>query len=162
MSLIGRLLVIILAFLAASLAAGMVVVMAVLFPNWSDIGIGPIDPEGFNVVLGFGFIFVSGFALVPAMVIAAVTEALAIRRALAYAAGGALVGVICYLGLVPFDPSTMRFDGIVRRHMEIMAGAGIIAGWVYWAIAGRNAGRWRDPPRAVTAPPPPPPRPPAP
>lgn len=153
MSLIGRLFVIILAFLAASLAAGMVVVLAVLFPDWSNIGIGPIDPEGFNIVLAFGFIFISGFALVPAMVVAAVTEAFAIRGALTYAVGGALIGAVCYLGLVPFDPDTMRFDGIVRRHLEIMMGAGVVAGAVYWLIAGRNAGLWREPPRPVAPPP---------
>jgi len=38
----------------------------------------------------------------------------------------------------------MRFDGIVRRHLEIMTGAGIVAGTVYWMIAGRNAGTWRE------------------
>ena len=55
----------------------------------------------------------------------------------------------CYLGLIPFDPATMRFDGIVRRHLEIMTGAGIVAGLVYWMIAGRNAGAWRMPPRSA-------------
>ena len=39
----------------------------------------------------------------------------------------------------------MRFDGIVRRHLEIMTGAGIVAGLIYWMIAGRNAGAWRVP-----------------
>ena len=70
---------------------------------------------------------------------------------LAYAVGGAIVGLACYLGLVPFDPDTLQFDGIVRRHLEIMTGAGIVAGLVYWMIAGRNAGAWREPPRAVAA-----------
>jgi hypothetical protein len=50
----------------------------------------------------------------------------------------------------------MRFDGIVRRHLEVITGAGIVAGLVYWLIAGRNAGRWREPrrvlPSASTAP----------
>jgi hypothetical protein len=50
----------------------------------------------------------------------------------------------------------MRFDGIVRRHLEIMTGAGIVAGLVYWMIAGRNAGAWRAPPRPQRPPPPPP------
>jgi hypothetical protein len=27
-----------------------------------------------------------------------------------------------------------------------MTGAGIVAGLVYWMIAGRNAGAWREPP----------------
>jgi hypothetical protein len=46
----------------------------------------------------------------------------------------------------------MHFDGIVRRELEIMTGAGIVAGMVYWIIAGRNAGAWREPRRS---PPPP-------
>jgi hypothetical protein len=153
MALIVRLLVIFLAFLAACLAAGMIVVGAVLFPELSDLG-GPIDPRAFDVVIGFGFIFISGFALLPAMIIALITEAFSIRGVLTYAIGGGLVGLACYLGLVPFDTETLRFEGIVRRHLEIMTGAGIVAGLVYWMIAGRNAGAWRQPPRARPLPPP--------
>jgi hypothetical protein len=159
MSLIGRLFVILLGFLAASLVAGAIVVGALLFPVFSDIADGPIDSSVFNIVLGFGFIFVSGFALLPAMIVAAITEAFYIRRVLAYAAGGGVVGLACYLGLVPFDPATLRFDGIVRRHLEIMTGAGIVAGAVYWMIAGRNAGAWRQRQRIMppARPQPPPP-----
>jgi len=105
-------------------------------------------------VLGFGFIFISGFALLPAMLVAAITEAFYIRGALTYAVGGGLVGLACYLGLVPFDTDTLRFEGIVRRHLEIMTGAGIVAGLIYWMIAGRNAGAWRAPPRPLRPPPP--------
>lgn len=147
MSLIGHLFAIALGFLFASLAAGVIVVGAMLFPEISALTDAPLDQDTMNVVLGFGFIFVSGFALVPALVVVLVTEAFSIRSALAYAIGGGLVGVGCYLGLVPFDPGTLRFDGIVRRHLEIMTGAGIVGGLVYWLIAGRTAGLWRDPPR---------------
>jgi hypothetical protein len=144
MSLIARLFVILLGFLAASLVAGAIVVGAVLFPALSDFADGPMDPSALNIMLGFGFIFVSGFALLPAMIVVAITEAFYIRGALTYAVGGGVVGLACYLGLVPFDPATLRFDGIVRRHLEIMTGAGIVAGVVYWMIAGRNAGAWRE------------------
>ena len=154
MALIGRLFVILFAFLAACLVAGLIVVVAVLFPEFSDLGTGPVDPGAFNIVVGFGFIFISGFALLPAMIVAAITEAFYVRSALAYAVGGGLVGLACYLGLVPFDTETLRFDGIVRRHLEIMIGAGIAAGVVYWMIAGRTAGAWREPPRWLTPPPP--------
>ena len=154
MALIGRLFVIFFAFLLACLVAGMIVVGAVLYPEFSDLGSGPIDQNAFNIVLGFGFIFISGFALLPAMIVALVTEAFYVRGALTYAVGGAIVGLSCYLGLVPFDPGTLRFDGIVRRHLEIMTGAGIVAGLVYWMIAGRNAGAWREPPRPLRPPPP--------
>jgi hypothetical protein len=154
MALIGRLFVIFFAFLAACLVAGMIVVVAVLFPEFSDLGAGPVDQGALNIVLGFGFIFISGFALLPAMIVAAITEAFYIRGALTYALGGGLVGLACYLGLVPFDPDTLRFDGIVRRHLEIMTGAGIVAGLVYWLIAGRNAGAWREPRHPLRQPPP--------
>ncbi len=152
MALIGRLFVILFAFLAASLVAGMIIVCAVLFPEFTDLGIGQLDPA-VNVIVGLGFIFISGFALLPALIVAAITETFNIRSLLVYAVGGALVGAACYLGLIPFDPETMRFDGIIRRHLEIMTGAGIVAGLVYWMIAGRTAGAWRvTPPRR---PPPP-------
>ena len=113
MSLIGRLFVVFFAFLAACFVAGMIVVGAVLYPEFSDLG-GGDDRSGcaINVVLGFGFIFLSGFALLPALIVVLITEAFYIRSVLAYAVGGAIVGAACYLGLIPFDPR----DAEVRRH----------------------------------------------
>ncbi|MGJ5048138.1 hypothetical protein ACQR09_13790 [Bradyrhizobium oligotrophicum] len=154
MALIGRLIVIAFAFLAACFLAGLIVVTAILFPEFSDLGNGPIDQGAFEVIIGFGFIFVSGFALIPALLIALITEAFSIRSVLAYAIGGGVVGAACYLGLVPFDPETFRFEGIVRRHLEILTGAGIVGGLAYWLIAGRNAGRWREPSPPLPPPPP--------
>ncbi|MBV9532921.1 MAG: hypothetical protein JO283_18120 [Bradyrhizobium sp.] len=154
MALISRLLVVFVAFLAACLAASIVVAGAVLFPEFSELGAGPADEGVLNMLLGFGFIVVSGFALLPAIIIVAITEAFYIRGVVSYALGGGLVGLACYLGLVPFDTETLRFEGIVRRHLEILTGAGIVAGLVYWMIAGRNAGGWRKPPRKLSSPPP--------
>lgn len=153
MALIGRLFVVLFGFLAACLAAAIIVVGAVLLPEFSDFGAGPIDQGALNIVAGFGFIVISGIALVPAMIVVAITEAFHVRGALTYATGGALAGLACYLGLVPFDPATLEFEGIVRRHLEIMTGAGIVAGMVYWMIAGRNAGAWRAPPAPLRPPP---------
>ncbi|WP_454623823.1 hypothetical protein [Bradyrhizobium cenepequi] len=154
MALIGRAFLILFAFLAACLVAGMIIVVAVLYPELSDIGTGQIDQNAINIVLGFGFIFISGFALLPALIVVLITEAFNVRGALTYAIGGAIVGAACYLGLVPFDPDTFQFQGIVHRHLEIMTGAGIVAGLVYWLIAGRTAGTWREPPRKLPPPPP--------
>src|SRR3954452_12041396 len=112
MALTRRLFVIFFAFLFACLAAGMIVVGAVLYPEFSDLATGPIDQSAINIVLGFGFIFLSGFALLPALIVVLITEAFYVRSVLAYAVGGAIVGAACYLGLVPFDPATLQFDGI--------------------------------------------------
>jgi hypothetical protein len=136
MSLFLRLIVIVFAFLVASFAAGVVVVVAVMYPQWSSLDLGPIDRDAFAVMAGFGFIFASGFALL--------TEAFSIRSILFYALGGALFGLGVYLAFTPFDASQMNFTGVDRRELEVMTGAGIVAGLVYWAIAGRRAGAWRD------------------
>ena len=154
MALIGRLFAIMFGFVAACFVAGLIVVVAILFPEFSDFGEAPIDQGALNVVIGFGFIFVSGFALLPALLIALITEAFSIRGVLPYAIGGGLVGLACYLGLIPFDPETFHFEGVVRRHLEIMTGAGIVGGVIYWMIAGRNAGAWRRPPQRLPPPPP--------
>ncbi len=75
-----------------------------------------------------------------------ITEAFSIRTLLTYAILGGLAGLCSYLAFIPFDTVSMTFNGIVRRHLEIMVGAGILGGVVYWLIAGRNAGFWRSAP----------------
>jgi hypothetical protein len=143
MSLLWRIIVIVFAFLVASFAAGVVVVIAVMYPEVSSLDLGPIDRDALAVMTGFGFIFVSGFAFLPAIIMAMVTEAFSIRSILFYAAGGALFGLGVYLAFTQFDTSSMSFVGVERRELEVMTGAGIVAGLVYWAIAGRRAGVWR-------------------
>ena len=82
------------------------------------------------------------------------TAKLAPGKPMQHAMTGGLIGLVCYLGLVPFNTATLHFEGIVRRHLEIMTGAGIVAGVIYWMIAGRNAGIWRKPPPPLRPPPP--------
>lgn len=145
MALIGRVLVIMVAFLAASLAAGVILVFALVYPDWGSGRFG-FDEGSFAVVATIGFVLVGSFGFIPALMIALVTEALNVRSALAYAVAGALIGALSYLSIARFDPESMTVLGGVRREVEIMAGAGIVAGLVYWLIAGRNAGLWRLPP----------------
>ncbi len=142
MALVGRIFVILFGFLLASFAAAVVVISAVMFPQLTDVDLG-LDDSTRSVIVAFGFLFVSGFALVPAMVMALITEAFAVRSLVFYAVGGALVGAACYLSIVPFDTDTFSFRGVVHRELEVMTGAGVVAGFVYWLVAGRNAGAWR-------------------
>jgi hypothetical protein len=37
-----------------------------------------------------------------------------------------------------------QFDMPLRTNFELLAAAGIAAGFVYWLVAGRNAGLWRE------------------
>lgn len=143
MALIWRLMVIAFAFLVASLAAGIVLTVAVLFPAWSNFVAGNPDDGMMALVLTFGVIFVSGFALLPALIAIAIAEGLNIRSALYYAFAGAVVGFVIYVSLGGVDFAALGVNGATRRESEIMIGAGIVAGLVYWLFAGRHAGQWR-------------------
>ena len=72
----------------------------------------------------------------------AVAEAFAIRSVLYYAATGAAVTSLLYFSATGWSTLALAVDGFARRELEIIAAAGIVAGLVYWAIAGRHAGRW--------------------
>ena len=120
MALIGRLFAILFGFLFACLAAGMIVVGAVLYPEVSDLGGGQIDQSAINVVLGFGFIFLSGFALLPALIVVLITEAFYVRGVLTYAVGGAVVGLI-------FPPSLLA-GAVVGAGVGAGVGAAVGAG----------------------------------
>lgn len=151
MRVLWRLVVIVFAFLLASMAAGIVITLAVLFPTWSDFAIGAYDEGVRRVMLTFGLVFVSGFALLPAVLIIALAEAFAFRSVLYYALGGAVIGFIVFASLGT-DLSLLSVNGFARRETEIMIGAGIIAGLVYWLVAGRRAGLFAEPARRVARP----------
>ncbi|MBN8968690.1 MAG: hypothetical protein J0G95_09550 [Rhizobiales bacterium] len=153
MALIGRLFAIFFGFFAACFVAGMVAVVTLLFPEMTDVSLRDMNGDVIDVMIGFGFLLVGGFALVPALFLILITEAFSIRTILAYAILGGLAGLCSYLAFIPFDPATMTFDGIIRRHLEIMVGSGILGGVVYWVIAGRNAGVWRGEPPSRPPPP---------
>jgi hypothetical protein len=152
LALIGRLILVLVACALASLAAGAVVTLAVLMPEWSALELGPLGDDTFGIAVGFGAIFLSGFAFLPALAVILIAEALEIRALLYYAAAGAIIAALLYLGFSGWDTLALEVNGFARREIEIMAAAGIVAGFVYWAIAGRSAGAWRRP---ALAPPPP-------
>jgi hypothetical protein len=143
MHLIARFFVILFALIVASIAAGAVVVLAVLLPEWSDLALGALEQGTLGIVVGFGAIFLSGFALVPMLLVVLIAEAFGIRSALFYALAGAASGFVVYWSLGGLDPAMLTVNGFTRREAEIMAAAGTVAGLVYWMIAGRRAGAWR-------------------
>lgn len=145
MAFLGRIFVILFACLIASFAAGLVVTLAVVLPDLSDLPLGTFEQGAFGLMVGFGALFVSFYAFVPVLLVIVAAEAFSIRSLLFYATAGALLGCVLYLNLDGWNWGAVSVQGFARREMEIMAAAGIVAGFVYWMIAGRNAGRWREP-----------------
>jgi hypothetical protein len=141
MALVIRLFVVLAALLAASMTAALVITLGVLI-EWKDALVLTGSSTGWFVVSFFGLI-VSGKGLLLAMLAIALTEALRIRSVLLYAAAGGAGLVALYYGAGLAERGSGS-SVLVGRDVEIMAGAGIAAGFVYWMIAGRKAGAWRE------------------
>jgi hypothetical protein len=141
-ALIARIFVVLFAFALACLAAAAVMTFALLFPGSLD----PVDVDQqiIAITVGLSAVFFSLYAMLPAMLIIALAEGLRLRSVLFYALAGAALALGLSYG---WDLRLLRNpdDDLGGRGIEIMAAAGIVAGFVYWALAGRNAGAWRKP-----------------
>jgi hypothetical protein len=149
-ALIARIFLVLFAFALACLAAAAVMTFASLFPRAIDLFNEPMDQQIIAITVGVSAVFFSVYAMLPAMLIIALAEGFRLRSVLFYA----LAGAVLALGLAyDADPRLLHNpdDDLGGRGAEIMAAAGIVAGFVYWALAGRNAGAWRKSPTAVNA-----------
>ena len=146
MSLLGRIVVIIFALLMAIVAAGITLAAGILLPEWQVMDSDPVERVLFFFAAFFATSYVGAVAFMPALLVIVTAEGARMRRFLYYGIGGALVGLASYYG----TNMTVRLENTtdvapVGNALQLAAAAGIIAGLVYWLIAGRNAGRWREP-----------------
>ncbi len=147
MALLGRIIVIFFAVMLASLAASIAIAMGLLGPEW----------HGFSGDIGERFVFwgtafvgaslTGAIGLLPLVILIALAEAFKIRSLLAHAAAGAVLLLLGFYGSGQsrsYEESIDRPPPPISRDAEIAAAAGVVFGLVYWAIAGRKAGRWRE------------------
>jgi hypothetical protein len=130
----------------ACVAAALVMTFGILAPDFSDVLALSFETGSFSIVVGLTAFFVTAIALLPALVVIVVAEAFGLRSILFYGLAGAGLALAFYYTLDPeglLAPAGSQ-DFAVRGR-EVLAASGIIAGFVYWAFAGRNAGRWREP-----------------
>ncbi len=140
MALAGRIVVILFAFVMASLAAGAVMTFGYLLPGWTELADTEALYRGMSTVTVFIGFIVAGIMLLPAMLVVLITEGFRLRSVLIYTLFGGAAALVAYhqLGLGWSGAASE-----LPHEAEIVCAAGIAAGFVYWALAGRNAGRWR-------------------
>lgn len=141
MAIIARFFVIAFGFCLASFAAAATITVGAAI--WADLQ-PPFERIEVNFFLLFTLATSAGIAFlafVPAMIAILLAESFSWRSILYYALAGGAIGFFYGLILPAEEPG--RF--IFARGAEIMAGAGVAAGLVYWLFAGRNAGRWHQP-----------------
>jgi hypothetical protein len=105
------------------------------------------------LTIGPAFVVVTVLAFLPTMIVATLAEFYQLRSFAYYVITPGIVGIVCRLmlsfGIAWIRPPNLRVStSIVSSYYLIAVGiataAGILAGCAYWAIAGRNAGRWRN------------------
>ena len=92
------------------------------------------------LLIGITGAFFGHAFFVPGLIGISASEVFRIRNALAHLLGG--VGAAIYAG--KFTPIVNQTHVSQERAWELLLAAGVVAGGVYWLLAGRNAGRWKD------------------
>jgi len=144
LALIARIFVVFFSFAFACVAAAAVTTFGLLLPGWDALLDRSPDQQSIIVMVGLTAVFFSIYAILPATLLIALAEGFRLRSVLFYAFAGAALALGSAYG---WD---LRFlsapdDDLGGRGIEVMAAAGIVGGFVYWALAGRNAGAWRRP-----------------
>jgi len=124
-----------------------------VMPELRNFGNGMVENDARNVLSSVGFVAAMSFAVVPALVLIVISEALAIRSLLAHAFAGGVLGLVSYFKWVSPEGGSLQFSFIMPHHLQVLAAAGVVAGMVYWLITGRGAGNWRPRPAPTRAPP---------
>jgi len=137
-ALLARIIVVLVSLSLACLAASGGLMIGYLSHDIRELLNAGVDPGTVLVMMALSAVVLNGYAALPALAIIAIAEGWRVRSVLFYAGvGGALAAFLAF-GTEIFD-----LRGAARDR-EIMVGAGVVGGFVYWALAGRNAGAWRD------------------
>ncbi len=146
MPILWRIIVILFALWLATMAAGLVWSIGLLDALWHTI----TTDSGERLVLWGAAIIASGMTatllFVPMLIAVVLAEAFSIRSLLIYALGGIALTLLAYqgAGFGRGEESIDRAPPLISREAEVAAAAGAAFGLVYWLIAGRKAGRWRN------------------
>jgi hypothetical protein len=133
MAILRRALLIIAAYLAASLAASAALTIVAIRPGLDDfLGTNPHRGAIWGVIL-IAAIFVAIFALVPGLIAVIIAEVFRLRSIVFYALAGFGAGLLCYFAFELPKHAAGKAD-----EAPGFALAGLVAGVVYWAIAGRR------------------------
>ncbi len=143
MAVIVRILAVIVAYALACLGAGIVLTMGTLMPQWNDLT--SAEPQTFVLwsVVAVATAMIAGAAMLPTLLVVALTEAFAWRSSLVYAALGGVIALALSYGADFAGYLGEPGSDLVHQH-EVLAAAGIAGGLVYWLFAGRNAGVWKQ------------------
>ena len=149
MSVIARIMMAFIGYMLACIAAALVLTLGSLAPNWNEVmtPLGPHLEAAQSIALwsvtGLAAIIIFSVGFLPAALVIALAEGLALRSAVVYGVVGAALSLAMAYGL-DFAGYIASSEGDPGRNREVFAAAGIAGGLVYWLVAGRRAGAWQN------------------
>jgi len=145
MALFLRSFVIAFAFLISCMVAAFIVAYGLVAPELKEFG----NPNAGFFMLYLFFAGAAGlvtpfYVFAPSFVAILIAEMLSLRSVLYYTLGGALIGGLAYFMSDVSARITGRGTVVpITQELQWLTAAGIVAGFVFWLIAGRNAGKWK-------------------
>lgn len=146
MSFISRFFVVLFSLFFAMLAAGIALAIGVMAPELVSVSSDPIEKFMFFAGAFFATWLAVAAAFVPAAIAVAIAEIFDIRSIFYYAIGGGLIAALAWYS----TDMSIRLENTtdlspVPYGLQLVVAAGIIGGFVYWLLAGRKAGLWKNP-----------------
>lgn len=137
----SRLLIILLGYLAAALAASAMFHLLVL-PQFG-FATGELEPLAGALQLSVPIIalVVAYYAFAPSVFLIGLAELLGLRSMFWFVFFGGAIGIL--LGtLRPVADQAQETSMFETAFLTILVGCGIVGGLAYWLIAGRSSGNW--------------------
>ena len=143
MAIIARLLRVIIAYVLACIAASIVLTISTLTPQWDQFVPQDMPAAAMWAVVGIGAAIIGGTAMLPALLLIALTEGFAWRSVVLYGVLGGVLALALTYG-IDFAGYARGSDSVLAHEREVLAASGIAGGLVYWLFAGRKAGSWKS------------------
>jgi len=142
MVIVVRIVTVLLAYIAACVAASIILTIGTLTPAWDDLVSLGMSTVVLWSTVGIGAAIIATVAFTPTLLVIALAEGFAWRSSILYAALGGVLALALSYGL-DFAGAVGEPGGAPVREREVFAAAGIAGGFVYWLLAGRKAGTWK-------------------
>ena len=154
MTALFRIVMMIVGYIWACIAASLVLTLGTLAPNWNDLdalgqSLGPalgdrsgeVPTVALWTVVGIGAAIIFAIGFFPTLLAIVITEGFKLRSIVVHAVIGGALALAAAYGL-DFSGYMTAPNADMVHEREVFAAAGIAGGLVYWLFAGRRAGIW--------------------
>jgi hypothetical protein len=149
MTTLFRLVMMLVGYIWACVAASAVITLGTLAPNWNDLEAfsrsldqsGDVPTIALWSMIGIGAAIIFAIGFFPTLLAIILAEGFRLRSIVVYGVIGAALALAAVYGL-DFGGYVTAPNSDMMHEREVFAAAGIAGGLVYWLFAGRRAGAW--------------------